>query len=388
MTFNYEKKKKLNKANISASVSDYDLLCYYVKEFRGFGKPIHSNLRSNDKKSKSMHFITGATGRAVISDFGYKKGINIWNYLLEYLNYPDNTDGFLSLLDTIREDFKLDLECYTKRSIKVAKKSKKEPIIHGKEFTPSRDWDIRCRYRAWNGTYDKDFWFGRYGISGDLLQSLNIKPLDSFQLVQGDKKIQYLASEKNPRYAYVPHPDLQISGWKRKIYSPKGIKDKWFNSLTQETALAYHLLPAQGKYLIIETSLKDTATNLQIFKDEKNYSFLDMFSESVWFSKSTWADLRSRFDWIFLHGDNDEPGRRMARMHFEDNPELDGWFCNPLKEELKDSSDMRWALGEKACKEFIVNTVETLTTETWEIQELESQECSEQRTNNGTKLKQ
>lgn len=358
MTFNYRSEQALNKTNILKYVTDYDLLKYYVPEFKGYGKPIISNLRDDDKSSPSLHFMVKSNQRAIISDFGYKKGMDIWEYLAILLGYNISGVGFMSLLETIRINFNIPLRPYSSYIKPSRKKTRKSPIVHGKTFLASQGWDIRCRYRKWNSTFDKDYWFCRYGISANTLNLWNVKPIEYFQLMQGEKKITYIASEKTPRYAYVPHPKLNITGWKKKIYSPtlKG-KGKWYNSLTQDIVLGLHTLPQSGRVLILETSVKDAMTNYTLFKENEEIYFLDIFSESVLPPKAIIDDLRCRFDYIFYHADSDEPGLRMAIEHFKTNDWLDGWFCNPLQSGLKDSSDMRFVLGEDVCRKFIEEQV-------------------------------
>jgi len=166
MTFKYKTLDKLTKENISRKVSDYDLLTYYVDEFKGYGKTIHSNIRLSGKDSDASLRFTYRKGKALISDFGSSNvGMDVFKYLQIYLQYPDDTKGYLSLLERIRRDFKLPLEPYINSVEKVAQMPQKAPKIHDKIFTESSGWDIRYRSRDWGEwQVDYDFWTEQYGI--------------------------------------------------------------------------------------------------------------------------------------------------------------------------------------------------------------------------------
>ena len=360
MTFKYKIREKLSRASVSALVSDYDLLSYYVPEFSGFGKKVKSNIRNGGKDNDaSLHFIYRG-GRAIISDFGSSNvGLNVYEYLKLYLNVPDTPDGFLSLLERIRSDFKLPLEPYVGKALKVAKKPLKEAKIHRLQFEENTPWDIRYRAREWDSwEVDKEFWFDRYGITKPTLDLFNVKPLENFILQRNDTKITYICTEDNPAYAYVPRKELGIGGYKRKIYSPFASADrKWFNSLPKGTHLALPTLPAYGETLVIETSLKDTMANYELFNEEDIW-FLDLTSESSFLSESGYSNLLGRFKYILYHGDNDLTGRNQA-LKFGQQFNLPV-FWNPPFKELKDSSDMRHNAGASFAYNFIKQNINRL----------------------------
>lgn len=360
-----KKRLPLTKTNILKYVSDEDLLNRYVMEFKGFNRQIHSNIRTNDSKSKSLSFICKGQ-KAIISDFGTQYiGLNVWNYLMIYLGYPDNRHGYMSLLDLIRRDFNLPLQRYQKAQNVAVKREFRPAIANNKPMEESNSWDIRYRSREMGSwPIDKEFWTDQYGITFETLELFNVKALDHFSLVQPDVEIMFSAGYKNPRYVYVPHPSTGITGWKRKIYTPyAGLhgqdKEKWFNSLPKNTVLGLHTLPEKGKILIIETSLKDTMANYELFKDNDDVSFIDVFSESVFLPDDVFEDLKSRFEVIIYHGDNDEPGIRQAKL-FSERYKIP-YFTNPNDNpDLKDSADMIKALGQEKARNFITTTINTI----------------------------
>ena len=358
-----KKRQKLTKENISRYVSDEDLLNRYVTGFKGFNVPVHSNLRTNDS-NKSLHFVY-RDGGARISDFGTEYiGLTIWQYLSYYLGYPDNDEGHLSLLDLVRRDFNLPVQRYNK-PVKAS---------HTREFRPAKavnreiqetpSWDIRyCERPIGSWDVDREFWHDQYGITAKTLLTYNVKALDSFTLSRPDLQLPLYAGTLNPSYAYVPLQQLGIEGFKLKVYTPYAPKytkeeNKWFNSLPKDTVLGLPVLPDTGEVLVIETSLKDTMTNYELFKD-KDIHFVDVFAESVFLPESVYEELKQRFKLIIYHGDNDEPGVRQAKL-FSEKFNLP-YFTNPLGEtELKDSSDMVKAIGQDAARKWIMSNIDKI----------------------------
>lgn len=354
---------KLSKENVYKYVSDEDLLNRYVTGFRGFNIPVHSNLRTNDS-NKSLHFVY-KDGKARISDFGTDYiGLTVWQYLSIYLGYPDNNVGYLSLLDLVRRDFNLPLERYNK-PLKASYRREFRPAkAVNRHIEPTFPWDIRYRERplgSWD--IDKEFWFDQYGITAKTLLTYNVKALESFTLTRPDLTLPFFAGTLNPSYAYVPHDCLGIQGFKRKIYTPYAAKytkeeNKWFNSLPKETVLGLPILPEKGEVLVIETSLKDTMTNHELFKNEDIW-FVDVFAESVFLPNNVFENLKGRFSLIIYHGDNDEPGVRQAKL-FSEKYNIP-YFTNPIGvQEVKDSSDMVKNKGQQFAKKFLFSQVERI----------------------------
>ena len=354
--------ERLTKANVLKKVTDLDLLSYYVSGFPGPNRSMRSNLRTDDGTA-SLHFKF-RNGKARVSDFGSAshQSMSTLDYLIKHLGYTDDQQGFLSLLDRIRQDFNLShIEPYRGRTLT-------RPVRHvvpsvGKTVKDEDEWVIRCRFRKWNGREDKAFWFDQYGITGRTLNLFNAKGLESFTLTKGEKKHTFQATRSNPSYVYLPDLSLGIQGYRRKIYTPYAHKKKgkWFNTLPRNAVLGLHTLPPTGDVLVIETSLKDTMCGYEMFKHDPSISFLDMFSESVFLPQEVWEDLKNRFRVILIHGDNDAPGIKCAKGHCEEhNHGRLGWFTNPInKPEWKDTSDMRKNAGFTATYDFLMSTIES-----------------------------
>lgn len=314
--------------------NDYDILAHYVPDFKGFNKTMKSNIRQGDTNG-SLRF-TQRGGKTVISDFGYKVGMSIFDYLSEYLCCTKE-----DVYKRINDDFKLGLRSSIIGS-KVDLLPKVTPTIHNK-IIEEVSWEVHHRSRkigSWE--CDKEFWFDRYGITGNTMQLFGITPISSWQLISEQNSIQFKPSNENPTYVYVPHKSLDLDKYKAKVYSPyiQG-KEKWFNTLPKDTCLALPTLPENGDTLIIQKALKDAACGYELFKDLDVW-FVDLFAESVFLTPELLANLRSRFKRIIYHGDNDAPGIRQAKL-FKDTFGVD-YVVNPV-DAPKDLSDMRWKWG-------------------------------------------
>lgn len=295
-------------------ISDYDLLSHYVPEFKGLNTKMKSNIRAgNPDKDASLHFKSSRGGRAVISDFGSSNtGLSVFQYLCLYLNVDS-----LTLFKAINRDFNIGLDDKYIHNDKGALIQRKEGKIHNVTTEDKEPWDIRYRSRKWGEwKIDKEFWYDGGGITTNTLNLFNVVPADSYWLMNSKFEVQFKATETNPTYIYVPDKSLGITGYKRKVYSPFKEEGKWINSLPATTCLSLHTLPEEGDTLLIQTSLKDTMTCFEMFKEEDIWN-VDLFSESVFLSEQLFLILQRRFRRIILMADNDATGIRQATLFSE-----------------------------------------------------------------------
>lgn len=348
--------KRLTKKNLEALVDDYSILKWYVPEFKGYPTTMRSNIRFGGKDKDASLSIICLNNRARISDFGSSNtGLNIWNYLMLLLGYSDSRDGFLSLLERVRSDFNLNLEPYKGNADKIYQKPQNTPVIYHTKHEDTEAWTIRYRSRpmgSWK--CDAQFWREKSNIGSGMLRRCNVKALEAFMLIRGEQKITFLASEESPSYAYVPLADTGITGWKRKIYSPRETGDrKWFNTLPKTACLLLPLLPDKGRVLFIETSMKDGMCLLEMFEGEDIWA-IEVSSESAFITPELYQELQLRFELIIYHGDNDEPGIRQAALFTEEFGVKS--FTNPVNAP-KDTTEMRREWGLNKTKEMFYNVI-------------------------------
>lgn len=313
----FKVKKHLNGKNLidelnSKSISDYDILYHYVPEFKGWGK-IRSNIRHNDKDA-SLQF-TYRNGKASISDFGTTHlGMTVFQYLSLYLSVSEET-----VYKAINRDFNLGLDDTYSQREKVSVIPQKEGKRLFRKEEESEPWDIRYTSRRWGSwKIDREFWYDGGGISVKTLNLFNVLPATHYWLRNSKTEVGFIASEESPTYIYLPDKSLDIKGYKRKVYNPFKQEGKWHNSLPNTACLALHTLPAYGNTLLIQTSLKDTMTCFELFKDEDIWN-VDLFSESKFLSNELFLTLQRRFKRIIIFGDNDTTGVRQATQFSQEN---------------------------------------------------------------------
>ncbi len=91
-------KKKLNTANINVELrnrgyNQFDLAAYYITGFKGLGKAVNSDIRHDDKNS-SLHTQVGKFGDILVSDFGLKIGMTIFEYIA-YKYYGEGSRNYI-----------------------------------------------------------------------------------------------------------------------------------------------------------------------------------------------------------------------------------------------------------------------------------------------------
>lgn len=319
-------KKKLNKENIERELkekgyNDYDLARYYIPGFKRFNDHFKSNIRTDDHNNSMICRIQN--GRLIISDFGYKTGMNIYNYLIEKYSYHFK-DGFYHVLDMIREDFKLD-------NILPLNKSKSPnkgvPVAYNEEIKESSlPVKIEVKRRRVNGEIhwrqkDIDYW-NSYGISIAKLEEKGIAPLEKFWITNFNKdgiRREYAVGE-DLCYVY-PFYRNKDGYFMYKIYLPKGFKGnkdfKWISNVNKKVIQNLSHIAETGELLVIQSSFKDTMLMEELMKGLNVIAFN---GEGMWCDDETWLGLWKRFTYIVLFANNDypknpNPGLEFARKH-------------------------------------------------------------------------
>lgn len=319
-------KKELNKNNIETELrkkgfNEYDLARYYIPGFKKFNAHFKSDIRSDDKNNSMICRIQN--GKLIISDFGYKIGMNIYNYLIEKCNF-NGKDAFFRVLNMIREDFKLD-------SILPLKDGKSpntaHPIAYNEEIKESSlPVKIEVKRKRINGEIkwekkDAEYWHS-YGISLTKLEEKGIAPLEKFWITNFNKdgiRREYNV-EKELCYVY-PFYRNSKGNFMYKIYLPlgfKGNKDfKWISNVNKKVVQNYQCIDKTGELLIIQSSFKDTMLMEELMP---GLNIVAPNGEGMWFNETIWKDLSSRYTYKLIFANNDypknpNPGLEFARKH-------------------------------------------------------------------------
>jgi len=319
-------KKDLTKENIELELkrngyNEYDLARYYISGFKKFNEHMKSDLRDNDKNNSMICRVRG--NKLCISDFGYRVGMDIYGYLMDKL-YNNSKDSFRLVLDTIRQDFRLD----NILPLPKAKTSLREfPIKYNEEVVNSDlPVKIEVKRRKFEGnlhwTYQDEEYWESFGISIKKLEEKGIAPLETFWITNYNK--DGVRREYNLGYdlGFVyPFYRNSKGNFMYKLYLPlgfKGNKDfKWISNVNKKVVQNYQFLPKTGDLLILQSSFKDIMVMEELFPGLNIISFN---GEGIWCENFVWEELKNRFSKQVLFANNDytkknNPGLTMARKH-------------------------------------------------------------------------
>ena len=333
--------EKLNVSNVLKHLkrngyNEIDLCKYYITGFKKINTSINSDLR-NDDNNASLH-VTVKNNKVLISDFGYKTGMSIFNYIQE--KYFTNTKkGYLKALDLVRYDFRLsNLRCYYDQS-NYKKVKHPKPIKYNEELQESNNLIINIKERKWENK-DTKFWNLYYLNKEDFSTSnIIIKAISKFRIINTNKNtISEIHLYNNLSYAFCI---FYNDKWHYKIYSPLGIDGKglmkWVSNITNEIILG-KTKPKSNKILIIQSSVKD-----KVLITKMGYYALPLLAEGIWFNNTTWNNLRAYFEKIIYFANNDwekkdNPGLILAKKH-NNNYNIDLILTTPQIKGVSDISD-------------------------------------------------
>lgn len=360
-------KQTLNTANVTQELSrkgynQYDVAVRYITGFKGIGIKVKSDLRDNDKNN-SLSAIVGTTGNIIVSDFGHKVGLTIYEYVAQKY-FGEGSRNYILGLNKIREDFQLS-NLYLP-SIATITETKSEitnsaPIKHNMDVKTTVPTLIEIRsQRVGQQIYwsSEDLYYWRqYGIDKQKLTEKNIIPLSAFWLTnysKGGKRIKYDTSNLLA-FAY-PFQLNQFGQRMYKIYMPLGFQDdldfKWVCNTNIDAIQNLFHIPKKGELLIVQSSYKDIMCMESM--DEKIYSVAPP-SESAWFSERAWNYFKTNWKHIVIFGNNDShkqdnPGLKLARKH---SIEHSLPFILPPDNTTSDISDYYSRFGEISARHLL-----------------------------------
>jgi len=319
-------KKELTKENIELELkrngyNEYDLARYYISGFKKFNEHMKSDLRPDDDNNSMICRVQ--KNRLSISDFGYRTGMDIYGYLMDKL-YNNSKDSFPHVLDTIRQDFRLD----NILALPKSKSSLREAPIKYNEEVVNSDLPVKIEVKRrrflgdilWRHQ-DRYYWES-FGISIKKLEDKGIFPLETFWITNYNKdgiRKEYNIGE-DLCYVY-PFYRNSKNNFMYKLYLPlgfKGNKDfKWISNVNKKVVQNYQFLPKTGALLILQSSFKDIMVMEELFP---NLNIVSFNGEGIWCEEFVWTDLKERFTRQVLFANNDftkknNPGLTMARKH-------------------------------------------------------------------------
>lgn len=317
MDFSFQ--PKITKELILSRFSEEQLMEYYLHI------PVKKGLfRSPLRRDKqpTCSFYRNKSGTLIFKDFATGQHLNIFDVVqsifrcdyFESLRIIANDFGIIRDNALHKNPGKINLN-----PIKIKDKEISKIQIEVQEFTDS---ELK--------------WWGRYGISKDILKRFNVY---SCKHVFLNDQLFAESQQHCPIFGYYGKKYQGLELW--RCYFPKRTSFRFITNWPSKKIQGYDQLPKKGKLLVITKSMKDSMClySCGITACAPN-------SENLFIPDKVLEDLKNRFENIVVLYDNDRPGLyNMAKIRKE-HPELTYIFI-PKKYGSKDISDFYKDHGRK-----------------------------------------
>ena len=316
---NFSFQPKITKELILSRFSEEQLMEYYLH------LPVKKGLfRSPLRRDKqpTCSFYRNKSGTLIFKDFATGQHLNIFDVVqsifrcdyFESLRIIANDFGIVRDNTLHKNPGKINLN-----PIKIKDKEISKIQIEVQEFT---DGELK--------------WWGKYGISKDILKRFNVY---SCKHVFLNDQLFAESQQHCPIFGYYGKKYQGLELW--RCYFPKRTSFRFITNWPSKKIQGYDQLPKKGKLLVITKSMKDSMClySCGITACAPN-------SENLFISDKVLEDLKSRFKNIVVLYDNDRPGLyNMAKIRRE-HPELTYVFI-PKRYGSKDISDFYKDHGRK-----------------------------------------
>lgn len=317
MDFSFQ--PKITKELILSKFSEEQLMEYYLHI------PVKKGLfRSPLRRDKqpTCSFYRNKSGTLIFKDFATGQHLNIFDVVqsifrcdyFESLRIIANDFGIIRDNALHKNPGKINLN-----PIKIKDKEISKIQIEVQEFT---DGELK--------------WWGKYGISKDILERFNVY---SCKHVFLNDQLFAESQQHCPIFGYYGKKYQGLELW--RCYFPKRTSFRFITNWPSKKIQGYDQLPKKGKLLVITKSMKDSMClySCGITACAPN-------SENLFISDKVLEDLKNRFKNIVVLYDNDRPGLyNMAKIRRE-HPELTYVFI-PKRYGSKDISDFYKDHGRK-----------------------------------------
>ena len=309
MDFSFQ--PKITKELILSRFSEEQLMEYYLHI------PVKKGLfRSPLRRDKqpTCSFYRNKSGTLIFKDFATGQHLNIFDVVqsifrcdyFESLRIIANDFGIVRDNALHKNPGKINLN-----PIKIKDKEISKIQIEVQEFTDS---ELK--------------WWGKYGISKDILKRFNVY---SCKHVFLNDQLFAESQQHCPIFGYYGKKYQGLELW--RCYFPKRTSFRFITNWPSKKIQGYDQLPKKGKLLVITKSMKDSMClySCGITACAPN-------SENLFIPDKVLEDLKNRFENIVVLYDNDRPGLyNMAKIRKE-HPELTYVFI-PKRYGSKDISD-------------------------------------------------
>lgn len=284
---------------IKDNISEWTIFKRYCPHLKEINEPFLSEFY--DDTTPGCRVYQNSSNSLRYKDFG--ESDHHFN-CYEYVMYKYSVT-FLEALKIICNDFNINIDDnipLTERKSIIGRESDiKETIINNKVKS-----FITIVERGWNLT-DYNYWFKRFNISFEWLESYDVIPISHCYLHKGDRVVTFYSTKENPMYAYRFTYDGMYS---YKIYFPlhSDKKRKWlFSGGCKDNIEGYDNLPLFDDLLIIQKSLKDVIASRLC-----GYSAISLQGEANRLEQELVNKIKKRFTNTIVFYDNDEQGLKSA----------------------------------------------------------------------------
>ena len=279
-------------SSVRGKVSEYDIFSKYCKNFEEINKSFLSEFYIDT--TPSCRVYQNKDNALYYKDFGTGDNLSAYDYVMKKFGCT-----YAEALRIIGNDFglfKADTEIDPKMIIGKLGKTKKKYVKPVISIVP-RQWSL----------YDYNYWYKKFGISFEWLDSYNVIPCSYVYLHKNGETIAFEGTNSNPIYAYRFEHEGKYS---YKIYKPleRNKKFKWlFSGGVSENTEGFDQLPLFDDLLILTKSLKDVIC-CRLY----DYSAISLQGESNKLEKKLANKLLKRFKKVILLYDNDKAGKYAA----------------------------------------------------------------------------
>ena len=273
-------------------VSEEEIAFKYVHGFSKVDKSFKSEFRAEDIPSSRLFW--GKHGYLMFKDFG-DPNIPEALSMIQYVAHKYQIDE-QAAINKIAQDFGL-IGGSSELNI-VGKRNKVKKV---KQNSPS-DLIIKIKRRDFQ-QHDIEYW-NQFGISLDILNKNNVKAI-SHLFYGNSPPIEFSKNHLVYSLDYYVHEGI----FRRKIYQPLSLTDKWKSNCDFSIVQHYNRTPKEGgDLLFIQSSLKDC-----MVMEVMGYYSVAPNAESTWLPDYYWNKLKERWENIVIMFDNDDPGIAYAQ---------------------------------------------------------------------------
>lgn len=289
---------KINKKLILSKFTEEQIMEFYLHI------PVKKGLyRSPLRKDRhpTCSFYRNKSGTLLFKDFATGQSLNCF----EVVKVLFNCD-YHQALNIIANDFDIIKNNAIQKNkgkintnyIKLEKEEISKIQVQIQEFT-----DLELK------------WWGKYGITPDILKKYNIY---SCKYVFLNGKVVAESKQHCPIFGYyggtIKKNNEIIELW--RVYFPKRKSYRFLTNWPSKKIQGYKQLPKNGKLLVITKSMKDVACLYSM-----NITACAPNSENLFLSDTVLNDLKSRFKYIVVLYDNDRAGlynmAKIRKLHPE-----------------------------------------------------------------------